>query len=107
MEVVMIDWDRVQELKDEIGEEDFAEVAEMFMAEVEEVIERLKVAPDPAKYEDDLHFLKSSSLNLGFSRLATLCQAGERYAANGNSGSVDLAPIFNAYDTSKTAFLAG
>ncbi len=103
----MIDWARVQELKDEIGEDDFAEVAEMFMAEVEEVIERLKATPDPATYEQDLHFLKSSALNLGFSDLSALCQDGERRSAAGAAESVELAPVFAAYDASKTAFLTG
>lgn len=103
----MIDWTRVRELKDEIGEEDFTEVAEMFVGEVEEVIERLKTAPDPALYEADLHFLKSSALNLGFADLAHLCQAGERQAAAGDAGSVDLTTVFASYAVSKTAFLAG
>ena len=103
----MIDWTRVRELKDEIGEEDFAEVAEMFIGEVEEVIDRLKTAPDPARYEEDLHFIKSSALNLGFSDLSALCQNGERLAASGDSASVDLAPVFASYAASKTAFLTG
>ncbi len=103
----MIDWDRVRELKDEIGEEDFAEVAEMFIAEVEEVIHRLKAAPDPACFEADLHFIKSSALNLGFSDLSALCQAGERRAASGDAGSVDLAPVLACYAASRAAFVAG
>ncbi|HHS93885.1 MAG TPA: Hpt domain-containing protein [Rhodobacterales bacterium] len=103
----MIDWSRVHELKDEIGEEDFAEVAEMFMMEVEEVISRLKTAPNPAAYEEDLHFLKSSALNLGFADLSSLCQAGEAASASGQADTVDLAPIFSVYDASKAAFLAG
>lgn len=103
----MIDWDRVNELKDEIGEEDFAEVAEMFIAEVEEVIDRLKSTPDPATYEDDLHFIKSSALNLGFAELSTLCQDGERRAAAGDAAGVDLAPVLTSYATSKAVFLAG
>jgi len=103
----MIDWARVHELKDEIGEEDFGEVAEMFIAEVEEVIDRLKAAPDPARYEGDLHFIKSSALNLGFSDLSDLCQEGERQAATGNASGIDLAPVFASYTASKAAFLAG
>ena len=103
----MIDWTRVRELKDEIGEEDFAEVAEMFIGEVEEVIDRLKVAPDPSRYEEDLHFIKSSALNLGFADLAARCQTGERQAATGNTGSVDLAGVFASYSASKSAFLDG
>ena len=107
MEAKMIDWNRVRELKDEIGEEDFAEVADMFIAEVDEVIERLREAPDPARYEADLHFIKSSALNLGFTDLSELCQAGERQAADGAPDSVDLAPVFASYDASKAAFALG
>jgi len=103
----MIDWTRVRELKDEIGEEDFDEVAEMFIAEVDEVIDRLKAAPDPARYEADLHFIKSSALNLGFSDLSALCQTGERQAAGGDTDGVDLGAVFTTYDASKAAFLAG
>lgn len=103
----MIDWTRVQELKDEIGEEDFAEVAELFLSEIDGVLDRLKAAPDPATYEADLHFVKSSALNLGFDQLSSLCQAGERRAAAGAAESVDLAPIFASYESSKTMFQAG
>ncbi len=103
----MIDWTRVRELKDEIGEEDFAEVAEMFIGEVEEVIDRLKVKPDPSRYEEDLHFIKSSALNLGFADLAARCQTGERQAATGDAGSVDLAGVFASYTASKSTFLDG
>jgi HPt (histidine-containing phosphotransfer) domain-containing protein len=101
----MIDWDRVQELKDEIGDDDFGEVAEMFMAEVEEVITRMKQVPDPATFEADLHFLKSSALNLGFAKFAALCQEGERLSACGESGRVELAPIFASYESSKALFV--
>lgn len=102
----MIDWARVQDLKDEIGEEDFAEVVDMFMAEVEEVISRLNAMPDLAAYEADLHFLKSSALNLGFSELSALCHDGERRAAAGQAAGVDLGPIFAAYAAAKAAFMA-
>ena len=102
----MIDWERVKELRDEIGDDDFSEVAEMFMVEVEEVIDRLRAAPDPGRYEADLHFLKSSALNLGFSQLAELCQDGEHRSASGAAEGVNLAPIFACYDASKSAFQA-
>ncbi len=101
----MIDWDRVQDLKDEIGEADFAEVAGLFIAEVEEAIDRLRSSPDPARYEDDLHFLKSSALNLGFSGLSALCDGAERQAAMGNAASIELSEVFQTYESSKAAFL--
>jgi len=100
----MIDWDRVRELKEEIGEEDFAEVALMFIAEVEEVIDRLRLDPDPSQFEADLHFLKSSALNLGFADLAARCQHGERLAASGAADEVALPPIFACYEASKGMF---
>lgn len=103
----MINWNRVKELRDEIGDDDFAEVAELFLEEVEEVIVRLKSAPKPAQFEQDMHFLKSSSLNLGFDALSKLCSEGEREAAAGNFDAVPLAPVFQTYDASKLAFLRG
>ena len=102
----MIDWNRVTELKDEIGEDDFAIVAEMFLEEVEEVIDRLKANPNPALFEQDMHFLKSSALNLGFKALTALCAVGEREAAAGNFEAVPLAPLFKTYDASKAEFVA-
>lgn len=102
----MIDWSRVQELKDEIGEEDFGEVAEIFLEEVDEVIARLKSNPDPSLFEDDMHFLKSSSLNLGFSGLSDVCGRNEITAAQGLGDQIDLDPVFTIYTQSKTAFLA-
>lgn len=103
----MINWARVNELKAEIGEDDFAEVADLFLEEVEEVICRLKSTPKPDLFEQDMHFLKSSSLNLGFDQLSKLCGEGEREAAAGNYDAVPLTPVFQTYDASKQAFLSG
>ncbi|MDA5092961.1 Hpt domain-containing protein [Aliiroseovarius sp. KMU-50] len=100
----MINWARVNELKEEIGEEDFTEVAEMFLEEVEEVIDRLRTAPKPELYEQDMHFLKSSSLNLGFEALSSLCCERERLAAGGNPSAVELGPVFETYSASKEVF---
>lgn len=103
----MINWSRVNELKDEIGEEDFDEVVEMFLSEVDEVIDRLKENPDPSGFEADLHFLKSSSLNLGFDALGKLCGEGELLSASGQSAEVDLAPVFSCFEESRSALFQG
>ncbi|PSL17979.1 Hpt domain-containing protein [Shimia abyssi] len=100
----MISWVRVQELKDEIGEEDFDEVVELFLEEVEEVIDKLKNAPDLGALEADLHFLKGSALNLGFQAFSTLCQAGEVASASGKAETVDLPKILQSFAESKTEF---
>ena len=103
----MIDWDRVAELREEIGDESFAEVADLFLEEVEEVIERLKADPRPETYEMDLHYLKSSALNLGFVDFGRLCHEGELLAASGKACAVRLEPVFNSYARSRGAFEVG
>jgi histidine phosphotransfer protein HptB len=101
----MIDWTRVDELRNEIGQEEFLEVVELFLCEVEEVIGRLRTRPDPSRYAEDLHFLKGSALNLGFDAFGALCQEGERAVASG--GSVDIAATLRLYEASKIEFLRG
>lgn len=102
----MIQWSRVNELRDEVGAEDFDEVLDLFLEEVEEVIERLKADPVPGQLEQDLHFLKGSALSLGFATFSDLCQDGERLSAAGNAASVDLSAIIDGYEQSKRLFLA-
>ena len=102
----MIDWERVSELREEVGAEDFGEVVELFLEEVEEVISKLRTAPNPAEYEDDLHFLKGSALNLGFADFGALCQTGEKAAAEGRQAEVDITQVIASYGASKTSFLA-
>ncbi len=100
----MIDWDRVNELREEVGIEDFREVIQMFLEEVEDTMVRMIAAPDYNKLEEDMHFLKGSALNLGFTKFSELCYAGEKAAANGQAESIDLNEVFEAYAASKTVF---
>ncbi len=101
----MIDWDRVAQLREEVGPDDFGEVVELFLEEVDEATRRLRERPDPGRYEDDLHFLKGSALNLGFASFGALCQAGERQAKEGRALEVDLKPILDCYEASRQEFL--
>lgn len=102
----MIDWDRVKELRTEIGADDFSEVAAMFLEEADEVVARLSPGLTAKAMEADLHFLKGAALNLGFDALSALCQDGERRAAGGDT-SVDLTAVCSAYFASKAAFEGG
>jgi len=101
----MIDWERVADLRSEVGEDDFREVVELFLEEVEEVIDRLATRPDAARYEEDLHFLKGSALNLGFCHFAALCQIGEKQAAQGQAARVNIPAVLASYRESRTMFL--
>ncbi|MER5172124.1 Hpt domain-containing protein [Thioclava sp. GXIMD2076] len=100
----MIDWDRVAELQSEIGSDGFGEVVELFMDEVEGVVMKLGTRPD--RLEEDLHFLKGSAWNLGFRAFGVMCQEGERLAAMGRSGDVDIQAVLDVYSASKKDFMA-
>ena len=104
---MMIDWGRVQDLRDEIGADAFGEVVELFLDEVDTEIGKLRL-PDPGPdLEALLHFLKGSALNLGFTAFADLCHSGERAAAMGAGASVDLTAVLDCYAHSKSEFVAG
>lgn len=103
----MIDWHRITELRAEIGEDDFSEVVEIFLEEVEEGIERLKSRQSDETLSADLHFLKGSALNLGFQSFSSLCQAGETAASEGLVTAIDLDSLVSCYEDSKKAFEKG
>lgn len=101
----MIDWSRVSELRAEVGEEDFAEVVDLFLEEVDSVIECL--SPDADDIEAQLHFLKGSALNLGFAEFAECCGLGEAAAAADQPLPVGIARLTEVYRTSRSEFHAG
>ena len=102
----MIDWNRVSELRDEVGADDFDEVVDLFLGEVECELAELSDPGDAAALESRLHFLKGSALNLGFSAFADLCQTGETAARNGAGDMIDLQGVNQCYQSSKAEFLA-
>ena len=56
----MIAWDRLNELRAEIGDEDLADVVTMFLEEADEVVARISCGLPDADMEAQLHFLKGS-----------------------------------------------
>lgn len=102
----MIEWERVNELRAEIGDDDFEEVVTMFLEEADEVIARTSAETSAKDLEANLHFLKGAALNLGFAEFAALCQTGERRAAAGRI-DVDFAQVSNCYHASKRALELG
>ena len=102
----MIDWIRVAQLRDEIGADDFDEVADLFLLEVEETLDQLDSAQgDVVRMEEILHFLKGSALNLGFAEFSAPCATGEADASCGTL-SVDPTQIKALYAKSKRVFEA-
>jgi HPt (histidine-containing phosphotransfer) domain-containing protein len=100
----MINWDRVIDLRNEVGADDFSEIAALFLEEADEVIARLSPESNAKTMESDLHFLKGSALNLGFEDLARICQTGERMAANGQT-DVPIDAVRQSYAQSRVMFM--
>ena len=103
----MIDWKRVEELKEEIGADGFVEVADMFLDEAEGAVRALLAGLPAKEVEEQLHFLKGSALNLGLSDLAAICQDGERKAAAGQAMQIDLAQVSTIWRASRAGLLGG
>lgn len=101
----MIDWARVSELRDEVGADDFDEVVELFLEEVDEAIVALRDLTDLSELEPQCHFFKGSALNIGFRDFANLCQAGEAAAAAGQGADVDIAAIVQSYAEAREVFI--
>lgn len=102
-----VDWSRITELQQEVGEEAFTEIATVFLEEVDEVIGRLKSKPDPALLAQDMHFLKGCALNLGFSDMASHCQQVETSDSQRPADCQDLTAVILSYETSKAQFRVG
>lgn len=102
----MIDWDRVRDLRQEIGPEDFDEVVSLFLEEADEAIARLSADKGAKALAADLHYLKGAALNLGFETLSALCQEGERKAGAGDV-AVDLDAVRAAYAICRAEFQSG
>lgn len=103
----MIDWDRVAELQEEVGQDGFCEVVALFLEETDEVVARLARHETAQELGCDLHFLKGSALNLGLRALAQLCQEGERLCEGGTADRVNLPTLRRLYEESKAALRLG
>lgn len=106
----MIDLGRLDELRSEIGDDDLAEVVSLFLEEADEVVTRLPAAMSRGELAAELHFLKGAALNLGLQRLSSLCQEGERLAAQSlgqstGQSTIDVEGIISTYHASRKAFL--
>lgn len=102
----MIDWDRVAALREEVGPEDFEEVVELFLQEVDEEIDLLSGIIGQEGLAEKLHFLKGSALSLGFSEFSGLCQTGESALSEDPGNEVDIPRLQDSYKSSRQVFLS-
>jgi HPt (histidine-containing phosphotransfer) domain-containing protein len=97
----MIDWARIDELREEIGTEDFADIASLFLEEVTDTLNALDLSADPAVLSNQFHGLKGSALNLGFTYTATLCAEAET-----NPTFADPSRIRDSFNMAREALCA-
>lgn len=90
---MLVDWERVRDLRDEIGEDGFNDVVALFLEESDTVIDRITTGGTASDAE--LHFLRGAALNLGFADLADICRNG-----------ANLSTVARLYADSKAAFMA-
>ena len=103
----MIDWTRVSDFREEVGAEDFDEVAELFLEEVAQAMANVRPDVLVTTLESELHSIKGSALNLGFQALAEQCRLGEKAAAGGLIPTDVLAILPKIYQDSLDAFAKG
>lgn len=96
----MIDWDRVNELRIEVGEDDFDEVLAMFFDEAASVLANLGNG-GMERIKRDLHLLKGSAINIGLAGVGALCRNCEAALAANPNEVPDLIAIRRAFLTSK------
>ncbi len=101
-----IDWARLRQLREEIGDAEFVEVIDLFLTEGDAMIDGLAGLEPPA-YEAALHALKGAATNLGLEGLAALCAEGECLAASGRAEDVRVPRVLTAYASARAALLAG
>ncbi len=95
----MLDLARLNDLRSEVGEDEFAEVVDIFREEVEDVLGRLD-GVDPLDLAGALHFLKGSALNIGLQQVGALCESEERRLKADPNHAPDVAEIRSCYDVS-------
>lgn len=78
----MIDRERLEDLRADIGEEDFADIAFIFVAEITEHLDRLADNPASAT-AGDFHFLRGSAANMGFVAMVEACRRAETACLDG------------------------
>jgi HPt (histidine-containing phosphotransfer) domain-containing protein len=100
----MINTARIQELKDEVGEDDLVEVIELFCEEVEDVLRALDSTPQD-QMAAQLHFLKGSALNIGLDDVSELCEQQENRLKSDPVATADVNMIRVTYAASKEALL--
>jgi len=97
----MVNWERIAELREEVGEDDLSEVISLFCEELEEVLVALPGA-EQNSLRGHLHFLKGSALNIGLEEVSTLCLEEEKRIAEDPNAAPRIDALRQAFYGAKS-----
>lgn len=100
----MIDWTRVQQMHQDLGQVEFSNLTELMLDELRPIVEKLRAQPSHPVWESDLHQLKRSAMTLGFRDLAEKCRAVERAMMSKPQGDPEWSPVLDCFDRSVALF---
>ena len=98
----MIDQNRLSELRNDIGDDSFAEIIQLFCEEIEQAFVQLDTTDRNAAAET-LHFIKGSALNIGLVEVGRLCEDAECSLRQGLGVDPSLAKC--AYNKARSILL--
>ena len=107
----MIDEQRLQELEDDFGAEDLAEIIDVFLQEVADGVDALGGMLSDTPHEErkaQLHLLKGCARNLGATALGDLCERYEQAEVTGAPfGQTEYAEVTGQFDQVRAYFDTG
>lgn len=108
----MIDWNRIDALREEVGADALPEIVALFLDETGEAVDGLRAIAAGARSAEPLagmsarmHFLSGSAGQLGLTRMQALAATAEAAALEGQV--IDPAPVIDAFDVARVELLAG
>lgn len=102
----MIDWTSIKQLESDVGAGEFKNVVAQFLDEVDSEIETLRSSvPTSDILKSKMHFLKGSSMYLGFTAFGDLCAKNEALAESGSVAEIDLDRLIAIYEQSRIRFI--
>lgn len=92
----MIEWQRLEELRDDVGEEEIAGVIDLFLAEIRQALPGLAQSDAHGRVAL-LHSMKGSARNIGLYGFARICDDEERRILENGLPAVSDADIAAAF----------
>ncbi len=99
----MIDWNRVIELREELGPGELSPIIDMFLGEIEA---RLFALDSRTQHlAEDLHLLRDLALGIGFTDFCAQCLRAEQQLARGDQTALAPAALRASFGHTKQLFL--